>query len=305
MASKRTVLITGCSDGSLGSALSLAFHKAGWRVFASARNPSKLKEVEAAGIEIVQLDTLSEESIAGAVARVSELLTDDDDDDDNDGSLDVLVNNAGAGYSMPLLDVDMAKARHLFDLNVISPLMVTRAFLPLLRRSKARGGGMVVNNTSCSGTTAGAQPFAGIYAASKAAALNLTEVLRLELAPFDVRVVNLMTGSIKSTFHENTPGTTLPPDSIYNVAKETVEKTMSGADMYAVATEAADWAEAVVRDLGRSSPPHWIWRGKLATVVRLAALLPIGWVDRIIRCMAGLDVVERKVKEQEKAAKQG
>lgn len=70
MTPKQTILITGCSDHSLGSALALAFHKAGYRVFASARNPSKLTHVEAAGIETVQLDVTSEESIAAAAAAV-------------------------------------------------------------------------------------------------------------------------------------------------------------------------------------------------------------------------------------------
>ncbi|KAK5992951.1 Short-chain dehydrogenase PC-15 [Cladobotryum mycophilum] len=219
MASARTVLITGCSDGSLGSALALAFHKAGWRVFASARNLSKLKQVEAAGIETVQLDTLSDASIASSVSRVQEL---------TGGSLDVLLNNAGGGYSMPLMDLDIAKARELFDLNVFSLISVTRAFYPLL--AKSSHGGMVVNNTSCSSLTAGALPFSGAYNASKAAAMNLTEVLRLELAPFGIKVINLMTGSLRSTFHDNAPRATLPPDSLYNIAKETVEKTMSGEE---------------------------------------------------------------------------
>lgn len=93
MASARTILITGCSDGSLGSALALAFRKARWRVLASARNTEKLKKCEEAGIETVQLDTLSDESIASCVAKVKEL---------TGSSVDGLFNNAGAGYNMPL-----------------------------------------------------------------------------------------------------------------------------------------------------------------------------------------------------------
>lgn len=99
---RRTVLITGCSDGSLGSALALEFHKhPSIRVFATARNPAKLTRLAAAGIETLSLDVLDSVSIAACVVEVSKL---------TNGRLDILVNNAGAGYSMPLMDVSVAAA---------------------------------------------------------------------------------------------------------------------------------------------------------------------------------------------------
>lgn len=287
MASKRTVLITGCSDGGLGSHLAIAFHKAGWRVFASARNPNKLKHAQTAGIETIQLDVTSDESIAQAVSQVSELTS---------GSLDLLLNNAGAGYSMPLVDLDLNEARKLFDLNVWSIISMTRAFLPLL--AKSQQGGIVANNTSCSSTPAGMLPFAGAYAASKAAAAGLTEILRLELAPFNIKVINLMTGAIRSNFFDNTPDATLPPTSIYNFAKDTVEKAMSGEDTKAEASDPEKWAESVVQGLSKSTPPHWLWQGKFSTLIRFASLLPIGFLDSTVKKLTGLDVLERKIAEQ-------
>lgn len=287
MSTKRTILITGCSDGSLGSALALAFHNAGWRVFASARSPSKLKHAEAVGIETVQLDTTSDESITSSVVRISEL---------TGGSLDALLNNAGAGYSMPLMDLDMTETRKLFDLNVFSLLSTTRAFFPLLVKSKH--GGMVVNNTACSSLTTGALPFAGAYNASKAAAANLTEVLRLELAPFGISVINLMTGSVRSTFHDNAPRATLPSTSIYNVAKEIIEKAMSGGDAAATGSDPVKWAEEVVQDLSKSNPPYWVWKGKYSILVRIASFLPVGFLDGSIKAKVGLDILENSIKEQ-------
>jgi hypothetical protein len=84
--SRRPVLITGCSDGGLGAALALAFHKARYRVLASARNPSKMASLKAAGIETLALDVLWEESVQACVAEVTNLTT---------GALYALVNNAG------------------------------------------------------------------------------------------------------------------------------------------------------------------------------------------------------------------
>jgi 1-acylglycerone phosphate reductase len=294
--SQRSVLITGCSDGSLGSHLAQAFHTAGWRVFASARNPAKLKDVTNAGIESILLDTLSANSIKNSVSSVAKL---------TGGSLDMLLNNAGAGYSMPLLDLDLNKTRDVFELNVYSLISVTKAFLPLLRESKTTHGeiraGIVVNNTSCSSMTCAALPFAGAYNASKAAATSITEVLRLELAPFGIKVVNLLTGGVQSTFHANAPHETLPSDSIFNVAKEAVEKTMSGADQTADGADPVQWAKAIVKQLSRGNPSHYVWGGKWSTTVWASMFLPIGTTDRITKSMVGLDIVEQKIKAQKKS----
>ena len=128
----RTVLITGCSDGGLGASLALAFHAAGLRVYATARNPSKLDQVSSAGIETLTLDVLSSESIKNTVTKLP--------------NLDILVNNAGAEYLMPVADVDIADAKRLFDLNVWSYIEVMQAFLPLLLKSPH--GGLIVNQSS-------------------------------------------------------------------------------------------------------------------------------------------------------------
>ncbi|KAK7946586.1 dehydrogenase [Apiospora aurea] len=290
MAPQRTVLITGCSDHSLGAALALAFHKTGkWRVFASARNPAKLKQATDAGITTVQLDISSQESITASVAAVEKL---------TGGSLDALVNNAGAAYSLPLLDIDLDKARNLFDLNVFSMLAVTRAYMPLLMKSQSPTGGMLVNHTSAASQTAGSVPFQGVYNASKAAAASFTEGLRLELAPFGIRVINMLTGGVKSTFFDNAPTATLPPGSLYNVAKEAVETAMAGEDTAANGTESSVWADSVVKDLSRPNPAHWVWRGRHATEVRLASLLPVGTLDGVIKKISKIDVLEQKIKEK-------
>lgn len=165
--SKPTVLITGCSDGSLGSALALQFHASGYRVLATARNPAKLADAKAAGIEILALDVVSESSIEKCVVAVREL---------TGGDLDILVNNAGANYPIPLTDAPIEEAKKLFDLNVWSNMAMVQAFLPLILKSKL--GGIIVNHTSTSSVLN--PPFSGLYGASKAALAMLTVSLRAE-----------------------------------------------------------------------------------------------------------------------------
>ncbi|KIW23264.1 uncharacterized protein PV07_11475 [Cladophialophora immunda] len=283
----RTVLITGCSDGGLGAALAIAFHKNGDRVIATARNPAKMASLKAMGIDTLQLDVLSEDSVKAAVQATSQL---------TDNSLDVLVNNAGKGYSTPLMDASISEVSGLFELNTTSALRVTQLFFPLLRNAK--DGALIVNNTSCAGVMP--VPLQGPYSATKAALASLTEVLRQELQPFNIKVVDLKTGTVKSNFFANASSSggpaegslRLPEDSLYLPGREQVEKFMR-TDIDITEMPADEWASKVVRDLSKRNPPAHIWRGGNAFQVWLASFLPVGMLDSALKKMTGLDVVER------------
>ncbi|KAM5349775.1 hypothetical protein ACJ41O_006280 [Fusarium nematophilum] len=179
---KKTVLITGCSDGGLGAALAVTFHQRGWRVFATTRNPQKMAGLEAVGIETRALDVTSEASAEECASQIASL---------TGGTLDMLVNNAGRGYTLPLLDVSIEETKKLFDTNVYSVILVTKDFFPLLSQSKHKP--VVVNNTSVCAVVP--LPFEGTYSASKAAVSMLTQTLRLELTPFGIAVAELRTGT--------------------------------------------------------------------------------------------------------------
>jgi 1-acylglycerone phosphate reductase len=159
---KRTVLITGCSEGGMGAALAIAFHEAGLHVWATARDLSKMAHLTSLGIQTIELDIQSSPSIAACVSTVSSR------------NLDILVNNAGASASMPISDLSLPEAKKIFDINVWSQLAITQAFLPLLLKSK----GMIVNQTSVVSTMA--VPFQSAYNASKAAMAIFSDSMRLE-----------------------------------------------------------------------------------------------------------------------------
>ncbi|KAH8653820.1 hypothetical protein BX600DRAFT_86177 [Xylariales sp. PMI_506] len=285
MAQKRTVLITGCSDGGMGSALAIELHKIGWRVFAAARNPSKLAQTTAAGIESVLLDVSSQESIKAAVAKVGEL---------TGGSLDALVNNAGVGHRMPVLDFDLDRVRSLFDVNFFAVIALSQVFFPLLRKSSR--GGMIVNNTSIAGYLG--LPFEGAYNASKAATSALTRTLRLELQPLGIKVIELVTGTVKTSFFENFPDAALPDGSEYSIAKEEIESFMSGGPTHTSVIEADAWAAMVAKDLNQPNPPYQIWRGTLAGQIRILSSFRPSLFDGQMKKLVGLDVFEKKINEQ-------
>ncbi len=134
----KSVLITGCSAGGLGAALAAAFQKRNYLVIATARNPAKIPAslAELPNVHVAQLDVTSEDSVRAAVEFVKKLL--------GSRGLDVLFNNSGGGYTAPLLDIDIAKAKDVFEVNFWGVIRTTQAFGDLLVQAK----GTLVNQSS-------------------------------------------------------------------------------------------------------------------------------------------------------------
>ena len=279
---KCTVLISGCSDGGTGSALAKEFHARGLRVYATARNVSKMQTLASIqGIELLALDISSPDSIADCVKRVPEL--------------DILVNNAGTQYTMPISDLDIAEAKKLFDANVWGHIAITQAFLPLLLRSEK---GMVVNHTSVGAGLV--MPLQAAYNASKAAMATFSDTLRLEMEnTFGIKVVQLRTGGVKTNIITNSQAKqfVIPEKSIWAPVRERIDDILKlgWAEKFRIPAE--QWAKQVVGDLLKESPAKTIWRGEMAWLVRImGAVLPSGWMDSISKSNIKLGEVERAVR---------
>ncbi|KAI0385245.1 NAD(P)-binding protein [Hypomontagnella monticulosa] len=274
---KRTVLITGCSDGGMGAGLAVAFHEAGLHVIATARDPSKMAGLAALGIETLPLDVLSESSIAACVGKLS--------------SLDILVNNAGAQRVMPLVDMSLSDAKELFDVNVWAHVALIQAFMPLLMKS--RNGAMIVNNTSAACNVP--IPFQAVYNASKAALSMLSNTLRLELQGFDIKVIDLKSGIVKTNILTNMREAhlSLPEGSIYEPAREVMERALRADTVGDRGTPPVEWGRQVVADLLKKNPPPIVWRGEMSWIGWVIQLLPFGTLDGYLKKAIGVDVVER------------
>jgi 1-acylglycerone phosphate reductase len=282
VAPRKTVLITGCSDGGLGSALALEFANARkWHVIATARNPAKLSRLrENPYISLLTLDVLSEASIQSCLAHVTA----------QPGALDMLVNNAGKGLMSPLSDIkDLNLCRHNFDLNVWAVLAMTQAFLPLLIQSK----GVIVMNSSVASVVP--VPGMAVYNASKAALSMMTDTLRLEVAPFGIRVVELKTGSVESNFHENGATAVLPAESLYAPIKQDMERLINGTSREDASRrmDAGVWAKQVVGELVKPNPPAKVWKGGGAGGIYWMTTLPLkSFLDSALAKLAGLAKLE-------------
>lgn len=197
---------------------------------------------------------------------------------------------------MPLVDVSLERARQVFELNVFSVLAMTQAFMPLLLKSEH--GAMVVNNTSISSVVT--VPMTGVYNASKAAAAMITDNLRLELAPFKIRVVDLKTGAVRSGFYDNMNSRikpALPDNSIYAVARAEVEKSMlTGCVSEKDMVKADVWAGQVVEGLLLKEPELRIWKGGNSWLTWVAKrFMPFTFLDGEMNKMGALDAVKKNV----------
>jgi 3-oxoacyl-[acyl-carrier protein] reductase len=169
--------ITGAGSG-IGRATALAFAQEGARVVvADQRLDAATETAEQIEAECIQTDVTQFEQVAKMVQTAV----------DRFGKLDVLVNNAGVPQSFtPLEDTSDDLFDKIFAVNVKGVFYGCKAAVPQMKR---QGGGVILNMAS----TAGIRPRPGLaaYNASKAAVINFTKTLALELAPHHIRVVSI------------------------------------------------------------------------------------------------------------------
>ena len=180
------VLVTGCSSG-IGRATAEALLAGGHTVYATARRPETLADLERAGARILDLDVTCEESMATAVKRVEA----------EHGRVGALVNNAGYGEYGTIEETDLDKVRTMFETNVFGLARLTQLVLPAMREARS---GRVVNVGSMGGRLT--FPVGGYYHATKYAVEAVTDALRNEVHGFGIGVSLVEPGLIRTGFEE-------------------------------------------------------------------------------------------------------
>ena len=180
------VLVTGCSSG-IGRATAEHLVRAGHTVYATARRPETLTELEAAGARVLALDVTDEGSMVGAVATIEA----------EHGRVGALVNNAGFGEYGTIEETDLDQVRRMFETNVFGLARMTQLVLPAMRRARS---GRVVNIGSMGGRIT--FPVGGYYHATKYAVEAISDALRNEVRPFGIRVSLIEPGLIRTGFEQ-------------------------------------------------------------------------------------------------------
>jgi len=182
----KAVLITGCSTG-IGRATALRLARSGWRVYASARRPESIADLQQAGCETLALDVTDEQSMRGAVEAVEAA----------EGAVGVLINNAGYSQGGAIETVPLEAVRRQFETNIFGLVRLTQLVLPKMR---AQRWGKIVNLGSMGGRLS--FPGGGHYHATKHALEALTDAMRFELRGFGIDVILLEPGLITTEFGE-------------------------------------------------------------------------------------------------------
>jgi 1-acylglycerone phosphate reductase len=203
-----------------------------------------MNDLKELGVHTLELDVTSDESVANALKYIEK---------ESGGRLDFLFNNAGASCTFPAMDLKVADAEACFAVNFFGVIRVTKLFLPLLIEAK----GAIVQTGSVAGKLP--FPFASVYSASKAALHQYSDVLRIELAPFGVKVVTLVVAAVLTDIADDRP---LPKDSLYiDIEADGVQarRTMAKDNSPMPANV---FAERVVHKLTTPVfPPRNIWDG--------------------------------------------
>jgi short-subunit dehydrogenase len=192
----KLVLVTGASSG-IGEATAELFARKGARVVLLARSADKLRKVvadiEAAGGEAApyRVDLAEPHEVEAVCRRIKT----------ERGIPDVIVNNAGAGRWLPLVETSLEEARAMIELPYLAAFYVTRMFLPDMI---ARGSGQIASVASPASYMV--WPNACAYIAARHAVKGFTEALRAEMRGTGVDVTLVILGTVASSYWEHNPG---------------------------------------------------------------------------------------------------
>jgi NAD(P)-dependent dehydrogenase (short-subunit alcohol dehydrogenase family) len=184
------VLITGCSTG-IGRATAERLARNGHTVYATARRPESIADLQEAGCKTLALDVTDEESMRSAVAAVEEA----------DGPVGALVNNAGYSQSGAVETIPMDELRRQFETNVFGLVRMCQLVLPGMRKA---GRGRIVNLSSMGGRLV--FPGGGAYHGTKFAVEAISDALRFEVRGFGIHVSIIEPGLIRTQFGETAHG---------------------------------------------------------------------------------------------------
>jgi NAD(P)-dependent dehydrogenase (short-subunit alcohol dehydrogenase family) len=255
----KTVLITGASKG-IGLETALIFGRAGYKVFATMRNPemaSNLKQkikTESLNIIISKMDVDSDISVKQCI----------DDIIHNHGSIDILVNNAGIERHGSIEEMAMNDFTAIMNTNYLGVLRCTKALLPQMRENKK---GCIINVASVAGHIANS-PLGG-YAASKHALEAISETLAQEVKPFNIKVAIIEPGIINTQMAQDIKiaGNSIYPHSnrfggLFAASLKTPTSPTLVADKILEVAETNNWK--LRHPVGPDAEPFLAWRSSMS-----------------------------------------
>jgi short-subunit dehydrogenase len=241
----KIAVVTGSSSG-IGYETSLLLARNQYTTYASMRNLKKSDELlkiaskENIPLKVIQLDVNDDKSVSNTIDSIVK----------ENGMIDVLVNNAGFDLFGSLEELTIEEIKGQFETNFFGAARVTKNVIPTMRK---QGSGIIINVSSIGGRI-GLVPCNTMYHASKFALEGFTESLRHELTEFNIDVILIEPGAIRSNFAENIR-TAKNYDSNNSPYAKTVQKVFEGFEpMLANASDPKEVAQVILNAANSSSP---------------------------------------------------
>jgi len=259
----KVVLVTGCTTGGIGFHLCEQFAAHSCKVYATSRNVASMEGFSDQTIQKLALDVTSDEDVERVIQTIL----------DAEGKVDIVVNNAGISGIRPLIDLSLDQVKQTFDTNVFASLRIAKAVVPAMAK---RRSGLIINIGSIVANIP--TPWNGIYSASKAALHSISEVLQMECRPFNIDVMLVAPGAIKSNIAKNQQAIfKLPADSLYTDYLENILNRLHASQApNRMPTDA--FAKLVVTKALQKKPPTYLTAGGNSTLFALLNWLPRAWV---------------------------
>lgn len=181
---KKTIIVTGASSG-IGKATARQLLKEGHTVYGLARRVEKMDDLVTLGGKALCVDITNHKQVHETITNIIE----------TEGTIDVLINNAGYALYGAVEEVSYEQAKQQFEVNLFGLAEVTKAVLPVMRKKRS---GKIINVSSIGGRVYG--PLASWYHATKFGLEGWSHALRLELNQFGIDVVIVEPGVIKTGF---------------------------------------------------------------------------------------------------------
>lgn len=245
MTEKKVWFITGAGRG-MGVDIAKAALGAGHQVVATGRNPEKVAEAigEAENLLVVKLDITNLDEAKAAVKTAV----------DQFGTIDVLVNNAGNFYAGYFEELSPAQIEKQLATNLIGPMNVTRAVLPVMRKARA---GHVISFSSTAGLVG--VDFCSAYSTSKFALEGWMETLQLDVEPFGIKTTIVEPGFFRTDLLE--PESRIWPELSIEDYRERTEQTRAAWDSMSgqQGGDPAKLAQALLTIASEKQPPQrWL-----------------------------------------------
>jgi len=260
----KVVLITGASSG-FGEAIAVYLSRQGYKVYGTSRKSGT--KCSSRSYEMIAMDVQNQVSVQEAIDQIVA----------QEGTIDVLINNAGISVISPLEETPLDMVDDIMNTNLYGVLRVCQAVLPVMRHQNS---GLIINISSIGGLIG--LPFRGIYSASKFALEGLTESLSMEVKPFGISVCLIEPGDFKTSITQNRLDISLAQNSVY---QRTCQDLAEVADQQIQNAPSPDIMGPFINNIIEAKKPKLRYKiGSFSEKISpvLKKFLPDRWFEKII-----------------------